>query len=245
MFFDFPRRVRKRFTSDEWCDQGLHWLTLAVVSVDVILPCLNERDALPWVLDRIPAGMSPLVVDNGSTDGSVDVARRLGARVVSASIRGYGAACATGLRHSSADIVVMMDCDGSVDPTELPALVGPILRGDLDLVLARRIPVGRGAYPWHLRVANRVLARRLTRRTGVLIDDCGPVRVARRRTLLDLQLTDQRSGYPAETVVKAADAGYRIGQVRLSYLPRTGRSKVTGTPLGIWRAVRDSSSAIR
>lgn len=215
------------------------------MSVDVILPCLNERDALPWVLARIPDGMSPLVADNGSTDGSVDLAEQLGARVVSVPLRGYGAACAAGLRHSTANIVVMLDCDGSVDPAELPALVDPVRRGDLDLVIARRVPVGRGAYPWHLRVANRALATRLTRRTGVRIDDCGPVRVARRQTLLGLELTDQRFGYPAETIVKAAAAGYCIGQVPVRYLPRTGRSKVTGTPLGIWRAVRDSSAALR
>ncbi len=215
------------------------------MSVDVILPCLNERDALPWVLARIPDGMHPLVVDNGSTDGSVAVAERLGAEVVMAPLRGYGAACAAGLRHSTSEVVVMLDCDASVDPAELPGLIEPVLQGELDLVIGRRVPVGRGAYPLHLRIANRELARRLSRRTGTLIEDCGPVRVARRRLLLDLELRDQRSGYPAETVVKAAAAGHRIGQVPVSYRARTGRSKVTGTPLGIWRAVRDSSAALR
>lgn len=215
------------------------------MSIDVVLPCLNEREALPWVLARIPDGMVPLVVDNGSTDGSVEVADGLGARVVRATVRGYGAACGAGLRESTAEVVVMLDCDGSVDPAELPALVAPVLGGELDLVIGRRVPVGRGAYPLHLRIANRELARRLSRRTGVPIQDCGPVRVARRRAMLDLGIGDQRSGYPAETVVKAAAAGLRIGQVPVSYRARTGRSKVTGTPLGIWRAIRDSSAALR
>lgn len=215
------------------------------MSVDVILPCLDESEALPWVLGRIPAGMRALVVDNGSRDDSVATARRLGAEVVLAPVRGYGAACAAGLGHSRADVVVTLDCDGSVDPDELPALVAPVLDDELDLVIGRRVPVGRGAYPLHLRFANRELARRLSRRTGVTIQDCGPVRVGRRQDLLDLDVLDQRSGYPAETVVKAAAAGYRIGQLPVSYRVRTGRSKVTGTPLGIWRAVRDSSAALR
>jgi glycosyltransferase involved in cell wall biosynthesis len=215
------------------------------VSIDVILPCLNERDALPWVLGRMPAGMHPLVVDNGSTDGSVALAEQLGAEVVTAPVRGYGAACSAGLQHSTAEVVVMLDCDASVDPAELPGFVELVLQGEVDLVVGRRVPVGAGAYPWHLRIANRELARRLSRRTGTQIRDCGPVRVARRRLLVDLEVRDQRSGYPAETIVKAAAAGHRIAQLPISYRARTGRSKVTGTPLGIWRAVRDSSAALR
>lgn len=216
------------------------------VAVDVILPCLNERDALAWVLERIPDGMTPLVVDNGSTDGSADLARRLGAQVVEATARGYGSACDAGLRASRADVVVTMDCDGSLDPAELPDAVRPVLDGDLDLVLGhRRLPALAPGYPWPLRLTNRVLAARLSRRTGVMIRDCGPVRAAYRTTLLDLPIRDRRSGYPAETVVRAAEAGLRIGQVDVSYRPRIGRSKVTGSPAGFWRAYRDTSAALR
>jgi hypothetical protein len=118
-----------------------------------------------------------------------------------------------------------------------------VVTGDRDLVLGRRKPA-RGAFPWPLRVANHVLARRVRRRTGVPVTDLGPMRAARREALLGLDILDRRSGYPAETVVRAADAGWRIGEVTVDYHPRRGRSKVTGTPLGVWRAVRDMSAAI-
>lgn len=211
----------------------------------MILPCLDEAAALPAVLGQMPAGCTPLVVDNGSTDGSPAVAQRLGARVVVAPVRGYGAACHAGLLAATADLVVVMDCDGSLDPAELPRVLAPLRAGDAELVVGRRRPTGPGAFPWSLRVANAVLARRLSRRTGARIRDCGPVRAAPRAFLLGLGLGDRRSGYPAETVVKAAAAGGRITQVDVSYRPRQGRSKVTGTPLGAWRAVRDSSAALQ
>ena len=213
-------------------------------AVDVVLPCLNEIEALPWVLARIPPGMSALVVDNGSTDGSVEFATRVGARVVHAEQRGYGAACAAGLQASEAAIVVVMDADASLDPQQLPRVVDPIVAGHADLMLGRRIPSGWRAFPWPLRIANRALARRIRRRTGVLITDLGPMRAARREELLGLAILDRRSGYPAETVVRAADAGWRIAEIGVDYRPRRGRSKVTGTPLGAWRAVRDMSAAI-
>jgi glycosyltransferase involved in cell wall biosynthesis len=213
-------------------------------AVDVVLPCLNEIEALPWVLARIPDGMSALVVDNGSTDGSAEFAAAAGARVVHAKERGYGAACHAGLRAAVAPIVVVMDADASLDPQQLPLVVNPILAGDTDLMLGRRVPAGWGAFPWQLRVANRALAARIRRRTGVRVTDLGPMRAARREDLLGLEILDRRSGYPAETVVRAADAGWRIAEIGVDYRPRRGRSKVTGTPLGVWHAVRDMSVAI-
>jgi len=212
--------------------------------VEVILPCLNEAAALPWVLDRMPDGYAVLVVDNGSTDGSAALAAGSGARVVAADQRGYGAACHTGLVAARSDIVVVMDADASLDPRQLPDVLAPILSDRADLVVGQRRPTSRAAFPWHLRFANREVARRLRRRTRVRLVDLGPVRAARREALLGLGLTDRRSGYPAETVVRAADAGWRIVGVDVVYHPRRGRSKVTGTPLGVWRAVRDMSAAI-
>jgi glycosyltransferase involved in cell wall biosynthesis len=213
-------------------------------AVDVILPCLDEIEALPWVLARIPDGMSPLVVDNGSTDGSAEFAAAAGARVVHAQQRGYGAACHAGLQAAVAPIVVVMDADASLDPQQLPRVVDPIRAGETDLTLGRRDPIGWSAFPWQLRVANRALAARIRRRTGVRITDLGPMRAARREGLLGLEILDRRSGYPAETVVRAADAGWRINEIGVDYRPRRGRSKVTGTPLGVWHAVRDMSVAI-
>jgi glycosyltransferase involved in cell wall biosynthesis len=212
--------------------------------IEVILPCLDEVQALGWVLDRIPAGMRPIVVDNGSRDGSAELAEARGVRVVRAEQRGYGAACQAGLTVATAPVVAVMDCDASLDPQQLARVTGPVLDGTADLVLGRRRPV-RGAFPWPLRLANLALAARIRRRTGVRLHDVGPMRAARRELLLSLDLRDQRSGYPAETVVRAADAGARISEVPVDYLLRRGRSKVTGTPLGVWHAVRDMSAAIQ
>jgi glycosyltransferase involved in cell wall biosynthesis len=214
------------------------------MTVEVILPCLNEAAALPWVLDRLPAGYQPLVVDNGSTDGSAEIARSWGARVLDVEQRGYGSACHAGLIAATAELVVIMDCDGTLDPVDLPALVRPVGAGEVDLVVGRRRPCGRGAYPWTLRLANAALARQLRRRAGLMIFDCGPVRAARRTTLLSLDIQDRRSGYPVETLVKAAAAGLGVRQVDVTYLPRRGRSKVTGTPLGALGAIRDSLAAL-
>jgi glycosyltransferase involved in cell wall biosynthesis len=208
-------------------------------SVDLVLPCLNEAAALPWLLDRMPRGVHAIVVDNGSTDGSSDVAAAYGARVVHEVQRGYGAACHAGLVAAAADVVAFMDADGSLDPADLPHVLQPVLSGVADLAVGRRRASVRSAWPWHLRLANVELARQVRRRTGLTIRDVGPVRAARREPLLTLHIQDRRSGYPVETLVRAADAGWRVVDVDLPYLPRTGRSKVTGTPLGAARAVRD------
>ncbi|MGP4114069.1 glycosyltransferase family 2 protein [Streptomyces sp. 4N509B] len=212
---------------------------------DLVLPCLNEAEALPWVLDRVPDGWRPIVVDNGSTDGSAELALRLGAHVVHEPRRGFGAACHAGLLAATADLVAFCDCDASLDPRELPRVAAPVSRGDADLVLARRRPTERGAWPLHARLGNRALSRMTRRRTGVRLRDLGPMRVARRASLLALALTDRRSGYPLQMVVRAADAGWRIEETEVAYRPRTGRSKVTGTWRGTWQAVHDMRAVLR
>ncbi len=212
--------------------------------VELILPCLDEAEGLRWLLPRVPPGIGVVVADNGSVDGSQTVAQQWGADMVQVSRRGYGAACHAGLLAARAEIVVVMDADGSCDPAELERVIAPVRNGTYDLMIGARRPVSRGAQPWQLRLANRVLARRLNRRTGLHLHDLGPTRAGRRTDLLELGLTDRRSGYPAETVVRAADAGWRIGETWLDYRVRHGRSKVTGTPLGAWRAVQDMSTAL-
>jgi dTDP-L-rhamnose 4-epimerase len=209
------------------------------VTVDVILPCLDEARALPWVLERMPDGFRPIVVDNGSADGSPDIARSLGADVVSEARRGFGAAAHTGLLAAAAELVCFCDCDGSLDPRQLPEIVAPLLDDRADLVLGRRRPTRRDAWPLPQRLANRELARRVRRHTGVRLHDLGPMRAARRRALLDLNLADRRFGYPLEMVVSAAAAGWRVVELDVSYLPRIGVSKVTGTMRGSLRTVRD------
>ncbi len=214
-------------------------------SADVVLPCLDEAAALPWVLQRVPAGWRAVVVDNGSTDGSADLARSLGATVVHEPRRGFGAACHAGLLAATADFVCFCDCDASLDPGLLPALLAVVRDGTADLVLGRRRPQGAGAWPPHARAGNLALARMVRRRTGLPLHDLGPMRVARRTMLLGLGLTDRRSGYPLEMVVRAADAGWRVAETDVPYLPRTGASKVTGTWRGTWRAVRDMRAVLR
>ncbi|MGW3944002.1 glycosyltransferase family 2 protein [Streptomyces phaeochromogenes] len=212
--------------------------------VDVVLPCLNEAEALPWVLARIPSGWRALVVDNGSTDGSADIARDLGATVVHEPRRGFGAACHAGLTAATAGIVCFCDCDASLDPALLMPFVDEVRGGEADLVLGRRRPQGRGAWPVHARAGNLALALMLRRRTGLRLHDLGPLRAARREALLALDLSDRRSGYPLEMVVRAADAGWHVTEHDVPYLPRSGASKVTGTWRGTWQAVRDMSRVL-
>jgi len=215
---------------------------LAHAACDVVLPCLDEAAALSWVLARMPSGYRPIVVDNGSRDGSPEIAAEMGATVVVAERRGYGAACHAGLLAATAPLVAVMDADGSLDPQQLPDLVAPLRRGEADLVVGARRLVTRASQSWFLRVANAEMSRRLRRRTGLPLRDLGPMRAAGRLPLLGLDLQDRRSGYPVETVVRAADAGWRVRAVEVDYHPRSGRSKITGTPLGAWRAVRDMSA---
>jgi glycosyltransferase involved in cell wall biosynthesis len=212
--------------------------------IDLVLPCLDEAGALPWVLSRVPAGVRALVVDNGSTDGSAEVAVRLGATVVPAPRRGYGAACHAGLEASTAEFVAFCDCDASIDPTGLLGFARPLLDGQADLIVGRRRVKPDAAWPVHARMANRALARWLRYRSGAPVHDIGPLRIARRSALLSLDQRDRRSGYPLETIVLAAAAGWRIAESEFDYHPRVGRSKVTGTLRGSLQAVRDMAEVL-
>lgn len=212
--------------------------------MDVVLPCLDEAAALPWVLGRIPPGWRALVVDNGSRDGSAELARSLGATVLHEPLRGFGAACHAGLLAATAELVCFLDCDGSLDPAQLPRVVDPVTAGGADLVLGRRRPTARGAWPPHARLANAELARRLRARTGAPLHDLGPMRAARRERLLALGLGDRRSGYPLEMVLSGRAAGLRIAEVDVDYRPRAGRSKVTGTLRGTRQAIQDMRAVL-
>jgi len=210
---------------------------------DVILPVLDEAQALPAVLGAMAPGYHPIVVDNGSRDGSAQIAAQLGAQVVHEPRRGFGSACFAGLRAATDPVVCFMDADASLDPRDLPRVAAAVLEGDADLVLGARL-AECGTWPLHARLANRALTLELRRRTGLRLTDLGPMRAARREPLLALGVRDRACGWPLEMVLLAASAGWRIDEVGVAYRARTGRSKVTGTARGTMRAVRDMAAVL-
>lgn len=212
----------------------------------MILPCLDEAAALPAVLAALPPGYRAVVADNGSRDGSAEVAAAHGATVVIEPRRGYGAAVHAGLLAATAPRVCVLDADGSLDPGELPRLVALLDEPGADLVVGRRVPAGRGAWPWHARAGNAVLAG-LLRRRGLPVHDIGPVRAARRADLLALGVAHRASGYPLELLLRAGAAGWRIVEVPVTYRPRAAgtRSKVSGSVRGTVGAVRDFTAVLR
>jgi glycosyltransferase involved in cell wall biosynthesis len=213
--------------------------------VDVVLPCLNEARALPGVLARLPEGYRAIVVDNGSDDGSPEVAESLGAKVIAEPERGYGAAVHTGLESATAEVVCFCDADGSLDLAELPALVEKLEEG-VDLAVGKRKPVRRDVWPWHARAGNMLLAYVL-RRKGLPVTDIAPIRAVRRRALLDLDVRDRAFGYPMELLVKAAAAGWRVAEQEVGYTERAKGTtyKVSGSVRGTARAIRDMAKALR
>ncbi|QIZ39883.1 glycosyltransferase family 2 protein [Saccharopolyspora sp. ASAGF58] len=213
--------------------------------MDVVLPCLDEAAALPGVLAAMPPGFRPLVVDNGSTDSSAEVAAAHGAVVVREPRRGYGSAVHAGLMAATAEFVCFLDCDGSLDPGVLPSLVALVRQGNAELAVGRRVPVSAEAWPWHARVGNAVIAG-LLRRRGLPVHDIAPIRAARRTDLLRLAVADRAFGYPLELLCKAGEADWRVRELDVVYRPRASgtRSKVSGSVLGTVRAVRDMAGAL-
>lgn len=210
----------------------------ALTTVCAILPALDEADALPAALAGRPAGLRILVVDNGSTDGTAGVARALGAEVVAEPRRGFGAACWRGLQAAApASTVVFLDADASLSWDDFDAVAGPVVRGEADLVLGRRIRARRqpGAMPWHVAAANAVLGRLCGALAGIRLHDIGPYRAGSRQALLDLGLRDRGYGWPLEMALRAGRAGLRVAEVPVRYRVRVGTSKVTGRP---WPTVK-------
>ena len=213
---------------------------------ELILPCRNEARALPALLARVPTGMQVMVVDNGSTDGTADVARWLGASVTVEDRPGYGAAVRAGVRAATSEYVAVMDGDGSLDPAELPALLADVATGRATMAVGRRRPVARGVFPWHARLFNQVATRWIGRRTGLHLGDIPSVRVCRRTDLLHLDVQDLHFGYPVEVLVRAHRAGWRIVEHEVSYHPRAEgtTSKVSGSFVGSAKAARDLVRAL-
>jgi len=215
-----------------------------VNTVDVVIPCRDEEGSVPGVLAALPDGYRAIVVDNGSRDATARVAADHGAEVVSEARAGYGAAVHAGVLAATADVVCVLDGDGSMDPGELPLLVAALNDG-AELAVGRRVPLAGSGWPWHARAGNAVVAARLRSRYGLGVHDIGAIRAVGRVALLELGVTNRRSGYPLELLVRAAAAGWRVTEVDVTYAPRTaGRSKVSGSVLGTVRAIRDFSAAL-
>jgi glycosyltransferase involved in cell wall biosynthesis len=213
--------------------------------VTVVLPCLNEAESLPGVLAAVPEGYRVVVVDNNSTDGTAVVADRCGATVVAESTPGYGAAVHAGVEAAETPIVAVLDGDGSLDPQDLPALVDDVERG-ADMAIGRRRATPGLTWPWHARLGTAAVCWRLRSRYGLPVHDIAPMRVARRDAVLGLGVTDRRSGYPLELLVRAAQAGWTVVERDVAYGPRTGgTSKVSGSVRGSAIAALDFMKVIR
>lgn len=205
--------------------------------VSVIIPTHNEAQAIGHVLADLPANLvtEVLVVDSNSTDGTPDIAARLGARVLQEPRRGYGRACLTGLANADApDVVVFLDGDYSDRPSELPILLGPIVEDRADITLGSRLHSRNSdeALPWHQVFGNRLAAGLIRLLYGVKITDLGPFRAARADVLRALALEETTYGWAVEIILKGALAGFDIVEVPVSYHPRIGKSKISGTLKG-------------
>ena len=201
----------------------------------MIIPALNEAGAIGGVIEDIRSviGADIIVVDNGSVDGTGDVARRAGARLIECPERGYGKACLRGIAAApTATALVFIDGDGSMPASDIPALVAPILHGQADIVCGARQPAP-GTMPAHQAWGNRLSIMLLHQLYGVRLSDLGPFRAVRRQTLDQLKMRESKFAWPAEMLARAARRGARITEVPVGYRPRrAGHSKVGGTLRG-------------
>jgi glycosyltransferase involved in cell wall biosynthesis len=207
------------------------------VRVSVVIPTHNEAESIGRVLADLPAGIvtEVLVVDSNSTDGTPEIASKMGARVLHEPRRGYGRACLTGLANANtADVVVFLDGDYSDRPAELPLLLAPIIEGRADIALGSRLqgPRSAGALPWHQAFGNRLAAGLIRLLYGLDISDLGPFRAVRADVLRRLDLQESTYGWAVEIILKGALGGFRIVEVPVSYYPRIGKSKISGTLKG-------------
>lgn len=205
--------------------------------VSVIIPTHNEAQAVGRVLGDLPPDLTTevIVVDSNSSDGTPAIAAKMGARVIQEPRRGYGRACLTGLAAAnSPEIVVFLDGDYSDRPAELPSLLAPIAEGRADITLGSRLRERRsaGALPWHQALGNRFAARLIGILYGLEITDLGPFRAGRADALRALGLQETTYGWAVEMILKGALAGFRVVEVPVSYHPRIGKSKISGTVKG-------------
>ena len=210
-------------------------------NIAIVIPALNEEESLRTLLPELQ-GQQVIVVNNGSSDATADVARAAGALVVDEPQRGYGRACWRGFQTAvaqGAEIIVFMDGDGSDNPADLPQMLTPILARRAELAIGSRVgkQAEPGAVPPQARLGNWLVSRMLNMMYGVHLHDIGSFRAIRASTLATLKMQEMTFGWPVEMLLKTARAGYRIEEIDLHYRRRTaGRSKVAGTMRGSLKA---------
>jgi len=226
---------------------GSGWRSEARIAA--VIPALNEATSIARVVEGLReqaflAAGEVIVVDNGSTDGTGEIARKAGARVVREEQRGYGYACLAGvLAVRDAEVIVLLDGDAADDPDDLSRVLEPLLKGEADLVVGSRAlgSRARGAMTWQQVFGNRLATFLMRAIYGVRVSDVGPFRAILRDDLLALEMQEMTYGWPSEMIVKSARAGYRYREVPVRYHRRVGVSKVGDTLVGSlkvgWRMV--------
>jgi glycosyltransferase involved in cell wall biosynthesis len=217
--------------------------------IAAVIPALDEAPSIARVVEglrrqKLLASGGIIVVDNGSIDGTGEIARRVGARVVREERRGYGYACLAGvIAARDADVIVLLDGDAADDPEDLPRVLEPLLKDEADLVVGSRTLGSRaqGSMTWQQVFGNHLAAFLMRSIYGVRVSDVGPFRAICREDLLALEMREMTYGWPSEMIVKSARAGYRYREVPVRYHRRLGVSKVGDTLLGSlkvgWRII--------
>ncbi len=207
------------------------------VRVSVIIPTHNEAQAIGRVLADLPCDLvtEVIVVDSNSTDGTREISAKMGARVIEEPRRGYGRACLTGMANANnPEVIVFLDGDYSDRPAELPILLAPIIEGRADITIGSRLGANRNseAMPWHQSLGNRLAVSLIRPLYGLKISDLGPFRAGRASVLRALALEETTYGWAVEMILKGTLAGFRVVEVPVSYHPRLGKSKISGTLKG-------------
>ena len=216
-------------------------MTKPALDIALIIPARNEELSLPGVLAKVPKEITRLlVVDNGSSDRTAQVAARYGAQVVTEPVPGYGRACLAGLavlRDDPPDLVAFVDADGSDDPSRLSELIAQVVQGGQDLALGRRIPATGAALSFQQRFGHMLATGLIRLIWQHRYYDLGPMRVITWAALERLGMTDRAFGWTVEMQVRAIKRGLRVREIDVPYFERSaGNSKISRTLSGTFKA---------